>query len=495
MSNRLAQLLLGSGLLVLSTGCTTLGPDFKAPELRAPAQWSELHGGGAELAAPATALAALPADRWAVFADPELSRLLALASQANADVKTAALHLLQSRADELTASAQRGIQAGARGAVSRQEQSRLGGGSRLVSAIGGANKEALLDVLSAPFTLYQAGFDASWEPDLWGRVLRSVELAQANTEGQRALLRQVRWSISADVARAYFALRSAQRQTRLVQDGLAAAQQAETLLEAQHRHGLADESALLRQRSQRAGLHAQLPIWLAQEAQAINRITLLCGAEPGWMNDSLRAAHLGQDTAALPDLRLGLPADLIRRRPDVAAAEAHLHAATAGIGIAMADLYPRITLGASFGIESVGSSKFGEWSSRQWSVGPSLNIPVWDQGRRRATITLRELQQQEAAVAFQQAVLKAWHEVDDAVAAYLAESQRELDFAARVRLGHDDAQLAQARYRQGLTNYLPVLSSRTALIEAERDRSDSAGRLRTALVAVYKALGDDGTEP
>jgi outer membrane protein TolC len=224
----------------------------------------------------------------------------------------------------------------------------------------------------------------------------------------------------------------------------------------------------------------------------MNQITLLCGAEPGGLNEELAATPATGPAAALPDLRLGLPSELARRRPDVAAAEARLHAATANIGIAVADLYPRITLGATFGLESVGSGQFGDWGSRQWTVGPSLSIPIWDQGRRRSTIDLRELQQQEAAVAYQQAVLKAWHEVDDAISAYVAETQRHARLAERVRNGADDARLAQARYAHGLTSYLPVLSTSATVIDAERDLTDSTARARTALAALYKALGDDG---
>lgn len=224
----------------------------------------------------------------------------------------------------------------------------------------------------------------------------------------------------------------------------------------------------------------------------MNQITLLCGLDPGGLNEELDAARRPRSTAALPDLRLGLPGDLARRRPDVAAAEARLHAATASIGIAVADLYPRITLGASFGFEVVGGGRFGDWGGRQWRVGPALSLPVWDQGRRQSTITLRELQQQEAAIAWRQTVLKAWHEVDDAISAYVAETRREAQLAERARDAQHEADLARARKAQGLTSDLPVLAASVAAIDAQRDLSDSTARVQTALAALYKALGDDG---
>lgn len=481
--------------LVIVAGCATVGPDFRPAVPDAPPDWSSRHGGDGSLAAPPSASAALPADRWAVFGDAELLRLLALARRANPDLHGAALRLLQSRVAQTGVSAQRGLQLGAKVGLARQQQSEYGSASRLVGAIGGPNKQQLLDALSSPFTLYQAGFDASWEPDLWGRVLRSEEAAQAGTDGQQAALRQVQLSVAAEVARAYFGLRSAQHQRRLLQDTQEAAQETEALLAAKVRTGLADESALTRQRAQLAGLAALVPPLLAQEAQAMNRITLLCGAAPGTLNDALAAGTAQPVAITLPDLRLGLPGEVARHRPDIAAAEARLHAATAAIGIAIADLYPRITLGASFGLEAVGSTRFGQWGSRQWTLGPSLSIPIFDQGRRQATIMLRELQQQEAAVAFQQAVLRAWHEVDDAISTYLAETRRDAQLQARAQRADDEAALARARYGAGLTDYLPVLTAAIGAIEVRRELADSELRRVTSLVALYKSLGDSADAP
>ena len=472
-------------------GCATVGPDFKPLPVEAPARWSDWHGGDASLSAGDAAASPLPADRWAVFGDPDLSRLLATATQANQDVTTATLRVLQARVDETTVSAQRGIQVAGRAGVTRERQSETGSSSRLVNAIGGTSTPALLRVLSSPFSLYQAGFDASWEPDLWGRVLRAEESAKATGDAQEATLRQVMLSVRGEVARSYFSLRAAQRQRALVEDELAGARETQSLLAVQRDSGLDDESAVVRQRSQVASLQALLPSLLAQEAQALNQLTLLCGAKPGSLNEGLAARATGEPPIRLPDLRLGVPAELARHRPDVAAAEARLHAATADIAVAVADLYPRISLGASFGLESVGSSKFGDWGSRQWSLGPSLSIPVFDQGRRRATIELRKLQQQEAAVAFQQTVLKAWHEVDDAVSAFVAETDRGTRLAERVRNGQDEAVLSQARYANGLTTYLPVLSARAGLIDVQRDQADATARTQAALASLYKVLGDD----
>jgi NodT family efflux transporter outer membrane factor (OMF) lipoprotein len=469
--------------------CSAVGPDFVRPDVDAAADWTQRHGGSPELSAPPRSTATLPADRWGVFGDALLLHLQVIAATASQDIRTAALRVLQSRVDEATVSAQRGLQLQGQGGITRQRQSESGSSARLVNLIGGTDKQLLLDALSAPFTLYQAGFDASWEPDLWGRVLRSEEAAKANTDEQRAALQQAQLSVQAELARSYFSMRAAQRQQQLLRDELAAAREMTQLLDAQYRGGLADESTVSRQRSQVASLASMLPAAQSQEALAMNQITLLCGMAPGALNAELASDGVRPESSPLPDLRLGLTSDLARRRPDIEAAEARLHAATAGIGVAVADLYPRITLGASFGLESTAASKFGDWGSRQWSAGPSLSIPVFDQGRRRSTIVLRQLQQQEAAVAYQQVVLKAWHEVDDSISSYVAETKRANQISERLRLTESNADLAQARFANGLTTFLPVLSTSAELLDARRDLSDSRSREQTALVAIYKSLG------
>ena len=492
-----------SGAALLLAGCAAAGPDPVASQPEVPMRWSDWHGGDATLAAPEASPDAQGLARadWSAFDDPMLLRLQAMAVDANQDIQSAALRFAQARVQQAMAAAQRNPQLAARAGVSQQRQSEVGSGTRLIDAIAPAqNRDTIIQVLSDPFTLYQAGFDASWEPDLWGRVRRAVEAAQASSDAARASVRQMQWSIAAEVARTYFQLRTVQQQRLLAHADIALNRDALALLRAKVGGGLLDDSALVRQRQQLAGLEARIPQLLAQEAQAIDQLTLLVGARPGALNGEL-TMHATADAAAIdaapadrrwPDLALGVPSELAHRRPDIAAAEARLHAATAQIGIATADLYPRITLGASFGLESVGAQRFGEWGSRQWTVGPSLSLPIFDQGRRRSTVTLRQLEQQEAAVAYQQTVLKAWHEVDAAVSGYMAERQRQQRLAKQVADSRDDLALAQAKYRHGVTDALPELDAQRALLQARRDVIDSAGQLQVALVAVYKALGDGG---
>jgi NodT family efflux transporter outer membrane factor (OMF) lipoprotein len=224
------------------------------------------------------------------------------------------------------------------------------------------------------------------------------------------------------------------------------------------------------------------------EAQTINRLSLLLGERPGALQATL-AASSGLAHQALPDLSLGLPSELARRRPDIREAEARLHAATASIGVAMADLYPRITLGASFGLESTGAGDFASWGSRRWSIGPSLDLPIFDMGRRRSVVVLRQLQQQEAAIAFQKTVLEAWHEVDTALNDYTGQRQRNQQLAERERESRDADELARVRYENGLTSFLDVLDAQRSLLAARQELADSTSLLAIRLVAVFKALG------
>ncbi|MGF6345445.1 efflux transporter outer membrane subunit [Variovorax sp. W2I14] len=484
-----------AALALLIGGCA-VGPDHKPFEPRTPADWSSWHGGSPALlgkergGAPVTASIA-PGD-WKAFNDPVLDRLQAMVLAANPDLQTAALRFAQSRVQRATTAAQRGPQVNATAGVTRQRQSESGAATRMIDALGSSvtNKDQLIRTLSEPYNLYQAGFDASWEIDLWGRVRRAVEAADADAAASAAMLEQAKLSVQAELARTYFELRGTQRELRIARADIAAAAESLELVQARADGGLVTDLDPVRQRTLLAELRARIPSLLQQEADAMNRITLLIGAPPGRLNTELADAATDSvgDAPPLPDLALGLPADLARRRPDIAAAEAQLHAATARVGMAVADLYPRVTLGAGFGYESVGSERFGDWGSRQWHVGPSLSLPIFDNGRRRSTVDLRELQQQEAAVAFQQTVLKAWHEIDTALNAYSAERQRHAELVEREHQSRDALTLAHARYANGLTDFSVELDARRALLQARRDQAQSTSRLSVNLVGVYKAL-------
>lgn len=478
-------------LAALLAGCNA-GPDYRAPTIDAPADFSAAHGGAPELAAlqkPQSTPQA--ADQWRLFSDPVLDELQRRAMHSSPDLQTAALRLAQSRAQRAITASQRGPQLDLNAGISRQNQSETGAGNRVINAIAppGAEREDLIKTVSQPFDLYQVGFDASWEFDLWGRIRRALEAADANLDGASALLDDTRLSLGCELARNYFELRGIQEQLRLTRSDIEAAGDSLDLIAARARAGLIDDLDLARQRAQLENLRALLPQLSAQEASTINRITLLLGARPGELNTLLAASDTANTTPRWPDFSVGLPSDIARRRPDIRAAESDLRAATANIGVASADLYPRIALGAAFGFESIDSGDLGDWRSRQWSIGPSLNLPLFDHGRRRATVTLRKLEQQQAAVRFQQTVLKAWHEVDDALSAYNAERLRYQHLLQQRDSSELAYSLAKARYEGGLTDFIVELDAFRGLLQARRDLAQSDSQLRVLMVALFKAVG------
>lgn len=480
-------------LTLLALGGCAVGPDYDAPDTRAPADWQAAHSGSAALRATDGGVQ-LKEDWWTLFNDPVLNNLQRRAEKASPDLNTAVLRFAQSRMQRQMVAAQRGVDVNATAGVNRQRMSENGANALMIQRIApsGDSKE-ISKILAEPFTLYQAGFDASWEPDLWGRIRRSIEAADASVAAQAALLEETRLGVSAELARAYFELRGVQQQIDVTRQDITATEESLELIQVRADGGLVDDFDVERQRGQLADLRSRLPQLLASETEAINQIGVLIGAAPGSLQADLNAIE--QPRSDTPDLSLGLPSELARRRPDIRAAEAQLHAATANIGVAVADLYPAIRLGATFGYESTIDGRFSDWGSRTWSVGPSLSLPIFDNGRRRSTINLRKLEQQEAAVNYQQTVLKAWQDVDDSLSHYGAERQRNRQLQEKLRSSDQAYAMSKARYAGGLTDFLVELDAQRAYLQSRRDLVDSDTQLRLYLVALCKALGGGTPTP
>ena len=329
--------------------------------------------------------------------------------------------------------------------------------------------------------------------------------ADADVVRQAALLDLARLTLASDLARNYFELRTAQRQIRLAREDIAALEDRMRILAARARaarwaswtwSSSAPTGRYPRATAAAAGAgggqHQPDRAAVGRAAGALR--DELADQETGAGINMDRGKGAGKSTAtgapALPDLALGLPSEVARHRPDIRAAEARLHRATANIGVALADLYPSIRLGAHLGLESYLSGEFSDWGSRAWSIGPSLSLPLFDHGRRKSVVELRKLEQQEAAVDFQQTVLKAWQEIDDALNAYTAERQQARQLAERARSAGDACKLALARYEGGAVDYTVALDSQRRYLQARRDLAASVGRLATRYVTVNKAIGN-----
>lgn len=476
---------------LLCAGCTTVGPDYATPTIAtdAPATYAERHAGSDLLAAPPAAdAAALPADPWGALGGDALKALQQRARERNADVATAALQLALARTQRDVTASRAGPTLGFDGGVQRQRQSQADASTRILQIFPPASQQQALDIIGTPYTLYQVGFDASWEPDLWGRVRRSIEAADADADSAAALLADLRASIDAEVARAWLDLLAARQQIVLLQRQQRSAGELLALLQARQRHGFIDASAPLRQQAVADDLASRLPPLLEAEAGAWRRIELLCGDMPGSLAAQLSATGGVPAATQWPALALGLPSTLATRRPDIAAAAAKLQAATALVGVATAELYPRVMLGASVASVSVGSAAFGSTAAQQWGYGISVDLPLFDGGRRRAAVTQRELQAQQAAVAFRQTVVGAWHDVDGAVARYEAERRRGNELQRRLAASDEAFALARVRFERGLSDETPLLETERTRLDAEREAVVSHAQQGLALVAVYKAL-------
>ncbi|MGH8176492.1 MAG: efflux transporter outer membrane subunit [Steroidobacter sp.] len=473
--------------LVVLGGCV-VGPTFETPNTALPAEWSGAATTPASDVKSEFVAESIDRQWWLRFNDPVLTSLIGRAREANLDLRMAALRFAQSRVQRSVVAGGRVPSVTASGSYQRQRQSEFGTGTRLIDAIGApTNRDAIIDVLSEPYDVYQAGFDASWEIDLWGRVRRAVEAADASVAANQEELHAVQLSIAAEVARTYFEFRGVQDLLRLAADDLAASEDALGLTSLRAEGGLVTQLDVVSHRARLADARARIPQLQQRETQLGRALELLLGESPGALDELLAAERAIPAPPA--QVAIGIPTEIARQRPDIRGAEAQLHAATAEIGVAAADLYPRITLTGGFLSQSLEAADLSEWGARQWAVGPSVHLPIFDGGRRRAIVELRELQQQEAAVNYQRTVLRAWHEIDAALSGYIAEQRRNQELAAAAAESRDAYEIANVRYQHGLTNFLVAIDAQRTLLHAERAYSESTTAVSTQLTALYKSLG------
>ena len=487
----------------LLCGCT-VGPNFERPGFWSPSTWF-----GSRADTPQKLEASMPvaepvdAEWWKQFNDPALTSLVRRVSAGNLDVRAATARLAQSRAQRGITAADEFPQLNGNASYTRQRISKQGVVSAIGSGGGGSASSGSPGTQSnglggrqgafptggagiPPFDLFQGGFDASWELDLWGRVRRAVESADATLEASTEARRSQLLSSIAEVARDYVQLRGTQETLRITRDNLSSARQSAMLTSERFKGGLATDLDVANAQEQVEATAANIPQLEQQEAQSINAIGLLLGMPPAALQAELSPPKPVPPVP--PRVPIGLPSDLARRRPDIRQAEAQLHAATADIGMAKADFYPRVTLSGSVSLQALQFKNLG-WSAGTYSFGPSLTIPIFEGGRLRRTVELREAAQQEAAVNFQKTVLQAFTDVDNALIAYGAEQRRRTRLMAQAGQARRALGLAQNQFRQGLTDFLQVLTAQRTLLAADQQLSDSTATVSANLVALYKALG------
>ena len=460
-------------LSVWVTGCV-VGPDYQVPEIKEAPGWAAQVADGAPSR---TVEGAVDIAWWKSFRDVQLSSLVERLAAQNLDLKTAAERVVQSVAQRQIAASQGLPHVDAQSSTTYNRQS-PNGTLHLLTPAPGASLE---------YGLFRDGLTSSWQLDLFGRVRRAVEAADANTLAAVENRHGVALAAIAELAHSYMQLRGTQNRLGIAKRNLRLAEENAALVNMRFGNGVATTLDLAQARAQQATIAATLPPLRIREAELINAIGLLLGDAPRVLEAELhRSQALPRPPRKVP---VGLPGALIRRRPDIREAEAHLHDATAQTGVAVASFYPDVTLNGAASVESLRLSNLFSPTSAAFAVGPSISIPIFEGGQLRGVLELRESQQQEAAIFFHKTVLQAWKEVDDALTAYREAQRRRADVARSVTENQAALQAARQRYSEGAIDFLNVITTQAQLLQSENDLADSDTQIVTDLVNLYRALG------
>ena len=459
-------------LALLLGGCT-VGPDFHKPVVAAPSLW-----GPVSRDVPSrTVSGEVDVNWWLRFRDPELSSLVDRLVAQNLDLKSAAERIAQGRSQRQVAASQGLPTLNGQSKYTRERLS-VKGFASLIQPAPGAPLE---------YDLFQNGLTSSWELDLFGKVRRSVEAADANVLASVESRRSLALSLLAELAQDYLQLRGTQVLLAVAERNLQIATESTRLVRVRFRNGVGTELDLAQAQSQRATVAATVPPLRTQLAALTNAIGLLLGEAPRALEQELSPPA---PLPTVPDtVPVGLPGDLVRRRPDVREAEARLHAATAETGVAVANFYPDITLTGLADLNGLRLTDAFTLPARAFDVGPTITIPLFQGGRLTGQLQLRKSQQREAAIAFQKTVLTAWQDVDNALVSYAEAQRRRMQTAEAVKQNEVALRAAQQRYREGASDFLNVVSAEQQLLQSQNNLSTDDTQIATNLVALYRALG------
>lgn len=459
-----------AGALALTAGCT-VGPEYVRPEPSVGITWSGAMAGG---------LSDQPADLsgwWSHLGDPTLDALVQRALAANTTLRAAAARVLEVKA------ARRGAEAGHfptldTSAQYQRQRSSPNTGSPAAAGMPGRGD---------PVNFWSAGIEAGWEMDLFGRVRRAIEAADAEVQVAEHDRRGVVLSLLAEVARNYIELRAFQQRLLIARANLATQEETLALTRTRFEAGLTSELDVTRALTNVETTRAGIPALEQGLRQASHRLSVLLGERPGSLYAELEEP--GRIPAIPGEVRIGVPAELLRRRPDLLAAERRLAAATARIGVATADLYPRLILNGQLAFQAARLGTAFDASSATYGLGPVLTWNLFDGGRVRAGIAAADARAQAALAEFDAAVLAALEEVENTIVAFVREQERSRSLEAAVEAGRRSAEIANSQYAQGLTDFQNVLDAQRNLLALQDQATQSRARVSDNLVALYKALG------
>ena len=485
-SNCIRFLLILVLCLLAVAGCA-VGPNYHPPETKVPTYWD-----GQNVVTPAqpskTNINPVElVEWWTAFKDPTLSSLVETAVRANLDVRLAEARIRQARAARWVAGAPLWPQVDATVLYDRSHTPSAAvdtaGGGVAVSGSGGSAGGA------PPFReLFQAGLDASWELDVFGGTRRNLEAATADLQAAVEDRRDVLVTLVGDVGSNYINLRGFQQQIDIAKKNLEAQKHTADIIQKRHDAGFVGGLDVANAKAQVATTAATIPLFESSARAAIYSLGVLLGREPAALEKELaKAAPIPPTPLEIP---VGLPSELLRRRPDIRRAEAQIHAATARIGVATADLFPRFFLTGSFGVTTSDVTKIGSLANNKfWSFGPSVTWPIFAGGRIYWNIKIQDALQEQALLTYEKTVLTALKDVETALVAYAKQQETRKSLSAAVVENRRAVDLATQLYLAGRSDFLNVTTAQRNLFVTEDALSQSTRTVDTNLVALYKALG------
>jgi outer membrane protein, multidrug efflux system len=457
-------------MIVLLTGCAAVGPNYVRPEAPVPQAWNTPLQGGIAVSTDPKNLTSW----WTTLNDPELSRLIDRAATRNLDLKRAAARVREARA--------------------RRGLSKAGLYPTLDASGSAARSRGSADMGPVATTdLFSAGLDASWEIDLFGGVRRSVEAAEADLQAAGEDLHDTLISLLAEVGLNYVDLRTAQARLSVTESSLKSLEETLRLTEWRAQAGLGDKLAVEQARYNLQSARSQVPTLRTAIAAAENRLAVLLGEAPGTVHTEMEKPE--PVPSLPPEVTIGVPADLLRQRPDVRRAERQLAAQTARIGVATAELYPKLKLSGAIGLQALALRGLFDSGNATSSGSSLLAWRVFDAGTIRQNIEIQSALQEQSLIAYESAVLGALEEAENAILAYVQEQRRRQSLSEAARSAQAAAELAGMKYRAGLTDFTTVLDAERSLLGFRDQLAQSDGAVVTNLVKLYKALGGGWTAP
>lgn len=466
-------------LLSLVAGCT-VGPDYQRPVTPVAPAWGEASDG----------LTAGPADVtrwWTLFNDERLDSLVERAVGSNRDLQLAEARIRQARAQRRVTAAAGLPTLNATGSYSRIKSGGFAGfGAGAARGTGGTGSLSGIGSTGA-FDLFQTGLDASWEIDLFGAVRRSVEAANADIAASQEDLNNTLVTLLGEVATNYFQVRGSQRRIEIARQNIETQRQTVEVARGRFAAGLGSRLEVVQAEALLATTESQIPALDSAARQSIHQLGVLLGAGPETLLAELSPSRPMPPTP--PEVPVGLPSDLLRRRPDIRRAERQLAAATARIGVAVAALFPSLSLTGSGGYQSTTGSQLFRPRSQFWNFGPGLTLPLFSGGRIRGNIEVQNALQEQAFLTYESTVLTALQDVENAIVAYADAKAAHAALVRAVDANGEAAKISQELYQKGLTDFLNVLQSEGALYQVQDQLMQNEQQTLTSLVALFKALG------